>query len=151
MRHRVPLLDAGCELYEVRPLLGKPETSHGLIKSGSSGQFGLHAKVFVIDGQRAFIGSMNFDQRSLDINTEIGIIIDSPQIARAIAARFEAIAQPANSYKLTRESTTAGGQAIEWITEVDGRVIRFDTDPDVDAGKRALIRMLSVLPLDHLL
>ncbi len=151
MRSRIPLLEAGCELYEVRQLLGKPETAHGLIKSGSSGQFGLHAKVFVIDGQRAFIGSMNFDQRSLDINTEIGIIIDSPQIAQAIAARFEAIAQPANSYRLTLDPTTAGGPALQWVTEVDGRTIRFNADPDVDAGKLALIRMLSVLPLDNLL
>ncbi len=100
MRYRVPLLEAGCELYEVRPELGKPESGHGLIKSGASNQFGLHAKVIVIDNQRAFVGSMNFDQRSLDINTEIGVIIDSPQVAREIAARFEAIAQPANSYKL---------------------------------------------------
>ena len=151
MRYRTALLDAGCELYEVRPLLGKPETEHGLIKSGSSGQFGLHAKVFVVDGQRAFIGSMNFDQRSLDINTEIGIIIDSPQIARAITARFEAIIQPANSYRLTLDPARDGSEAIQWVTEVDGRVTRFDSDPDVDPGKRALIQMLSVLPLDHML
>jgi putative cardiolipin synthase len=151
MRDRIPLLDAGCELYEVRPLLGKPETEHGLIKSGSSGQFGLHAKVFVIDGQRAFIGSMNFDQRSLDINTEIGIIVDSPQIARAIVARFDAIVQPANSYRLTLEPTADGSRAIQWVTEVDGNAARFDADPDVDPGKRALIQMLSVLPIDNML
>jgi phosphatidylserine/phosphatidylglycerophosphate/cardiolipin synthase-like enzyme len=47
--------------------------------------------VFVIDRQRVFVGSMNFDQRSLNINTEIGLIIDSPQIAREIATRFDAI------------------------------------------------------------
>ena len=87
--------------------LGKPETGHGLIKSGASGQFGLHAKVIVIDRQRAFVGSMNFDQRSLDINTEIGIIVDSPRIAKEIAARFEAIAQPANSYRLERPTPGA--------------------------------------------
>ena len=146
------LLDAGCELYEVRPLLGKPETEHGLIKSGSSGQFGLHAKVFVIDGQRAFIGSMNFDQRSLDINTEIGIIIDSPQIARAITARFDAIVQPANSYRLTldpdrRRQPGHPDGSPRWMA----RPTRFDSDPDVDPGKRALIQMLSVLPIDHML
>jgi putative cardiolipin synthase len=150
MRSRVPLLEAGCEIYEVRPVLGKPETGRGLIKSGASGQFGLHAKVFVVDGQRAFVGSMNFDQRSLDINTEMGIIIESPQISRAIAARFEAIAQPANSYELALEPT-AGGKTVLWITEVDGKALRFDAEPDVDAGRRALIQMLSWLPLDGML
>jgi putative cardiolipin synthase len=149
MNYRVPLLDAGCELYEVRPLLGKPETGHGLIKSGSSEQFGLHAKVIVIDRQRAFVGSMNFDQRSLDINTEVGIIIESPQIAKDIASRFEAIAQPANSYKLERQA--AGSAPIRWITEVDGKPIQFDVDPDVDASKRTLIRILSMLPLEKML
>jgi putative cardiolipin synthase len=150
IHYRVPLLEAGCELYEVRQVLGKPETSRGLIKSGSSGQFGLHAKVFVIDNERAFVGSMNFDQRSLDINTEIGVIIDSPQIAREIAARFDAITRPANSYRLTLE-LAAGDQAIQWTTEVDGKTVRFDADPDVDAGKHALIQMLSLLPLENLL
>ena len=152
MRYRAPLLEAGCELYEVRPLLGKPESGHGLIKSGSSGHFGLHAKVFVIDNQRAFVGSMNFDQRSLDINTEIGVIIDSPQIAREIAARFDAIAQPANSYKLELQTAATGsGATIQWVTEVDGKPVRWDTEPDVDAGKRTLIQLLSLLPLENML
>jgi cardiolipin synthase C len=151
MHFRVPLLEAGCELFEVRPVLGKPETGTGRIDSGSSGQFGLHAKVFVIDGQRAFVGSMNFDQRSLDINTEIGVIIDSPQIAREIAARFQAIAQPANSYRLSLDASRATGPSIQWMTEVDGKAVVFDTDPDVDAGKRALIQTLSLLPLENLL
>lgn len=150
-RRRIPLLEAGCEIYEVRPLLGKPEAGHHLIKSGSSGQFGLHAKVFIIDGQRAVIGSMNFDLRSLDINTEIGLIIDSPRIASEITARFEAIAQPANSYQVTLETAADGEEAVQWATEVQGRTLRFDSDPDVDFGKRMAIRMLSVLPLDNLL
>jgi putative cardiolipin synthase len=151
MRYRAPLLEAGCELYEVRPLLGKPESGRGLIQSGGSNQFALHAKVFVIDNQRAFVGSMNFDQRSLDINTEIGVIIDSPQVAHDIAARFEAIAQPANSYKLELETTAAGNSTIQWVTEVDGKRTRWDTEPDVDAGKRTLIQMLSLLPLETML
>ena len=148
MKYRIPLLEAGCELYEVRPILGKPETGHGLIKSGSSGQFGLHAKVFVIDRKRAFVGSMNFDQRSLDINTEIGVIIDSPQIANEIARRFDAITGPENSYRLSLGSPGGG---LRWVTEVDGAKVAYSSDPDVDAGKRALIDMLSLLPIDNML
>ena len=151
MRYRVPLLEAGCELHEVRSLLGKPETEHGLIQSGSSNRFGLHAKVLVIDGQRAFVGSMNFDQRSLDFNTELGLIIDSPQIAREITNRFEAIVQPANSYRLELTADGTGGRAVQWVTEVDGATVRFSDEPDVDSGKRSLIQMLSVLPIDGLL
>jgi putative cardiolipin synthase len=146
----VPLLEAGCELFEVRPLPGQPE-DHGLIDAGGSGQFGLHAKVIVIDRQRLFLGSMNFDQRSLDINTEIGVIIDSPQIARDVAARVDAVAQPANSYRVELAPAATGGRAIAWVTEKDGKAARFDAEPDVDAGKRALIDLASLLPIDHLL
>ncbi len=151
IRYRVPLLEAGCELYEVRPLLGEPQTEHGLIKSGSSEHFGLHAKVFVIDRQRVFVGSMNFDQRSLSVNTEIGVIIDSPEIAKTIAARFEAIAQPANSYRLALVDAPGGGHNLRWTTEVDGREVAYASDPDVDAGKRLVIEAFSLLPLDNLL
>ena len=150
MRYRVPLLEAGCELYEVRPLLGEPKTEHGFIKSGSSEHFGLHAKVFVIDRERVFVGSMNFDRRSLSVNTEIGVIIESSEISKAIAARFEAIAQPANSYRLALVDAS-GGRALRWTTQVGGKEVAFAADPDVDTGKRIVIDALSILPIENLL
>ncbi len=148
--YRRPLLELGCELYEVRHVPGEPE-EHGLVKSGGSGQFGLHAKVIVIDRQRVFVGSMNFDQRSLDINTEIGIVIDSPRIADEVAARFEAMTLPANSYRLVLKPAVTGAPTIEWVTREDGKTVRFFTEPNVDLGKLALIDMLSLLPIDRLL
>ena len=66
----------------------------GTLKSPSSGQFSLHAKAFVFDRKRIFIGSANFDARSLHLNTEIGLMIESPELARQVVARFEAIASP---------------------------------------------------------
>jgi putative cardiolipin synthase len=149
---RVPLLEAGVELFEVRTTLGAPVTRRGLIKSGSSDQFALHAKVFVIDRQRVFVGSMNFDQRSLNINTEQGLVIDSPELAREIAARFEAIVQPANSYRLELDDVGAPtGPTLRWVSVEDGKTVTYDSEPGVDAVKRARVRFLSLLPLDHLL
>ena len=151
-RYRIPLLEMGVEICEVRPQPGEPKSKHGLIKSGSSGAFALHAKVFVFDRERAFVGSMNFDQRSLRINTELGLIIDSPQIARDIAARFEAITQPANSYKLVLVAAgAAGGQTIRWLSADGGKPVSHDMEPDVDPIKRGWIEALSLLPLDGLL
>ena len=119
--YRVPLLQMGVELYEVRRHPGEPESSRGLIKSASSGAYALHAKVFLFDRERAFVGSMNFDQRSLRINTELGLIIDSPQIARQIAERFDAITQPANSYRVILESSdAAAGPSLRWVGVKDG-------------------------------
>src|SRR6185369_11868110 len=93
--YRDDLLEAGVELLEVRPILGKPGGSGGVIQSGNAGHFALHAKAFVFDRQKLFVGSMNFDQRSLHLNTELGLIIESPELAQQVAARFESIAQPA--------------------------------------------------------
>ena len=151
-RYRIPLLQMGVELYEVRAQLGEPETKRGPIKSGSSGAFALHAKVFVFDRQRAFVGSMNFDRRSLRVNTELGLIIDSPQIARDIAARFDAITQPANSYKVVLQPASAqGAEAVRWLGADGGKAVSFDTEPGTDPVKRGWIETLSLLPLDGLL
>jgi putative cardiolipin synthase len=152
LRYRVPLLEAGVGLYEVRARPGRPYTSRGLIKSGSSEQFALHAKVFVIDRQRVFVGSMNFDQRSLNINTEQGLIIDSPELARLAAERFAAIVEPANSYRLTLDAADgAAGAALRWVSVEDGKTVTYDSEPGVDPVKLARVRLLSLLPIDHLL
>jgi putative cardiolipin synthase len=151
-RYRVPLLNAGVELYEVRPQPGQPQSWRGSMKSGSSGQFALHAKVFIIDRQRVFIGSMNFDRRSLRINTAIGLIIDSPHLAHDIAARFELITRPDNSYKVVLEPAGAAGTPpLRWLSAEAGKTQSYDAEPGVDAVKRSLIETLSLLPLDDLL
>ena len=62
--YRLPLLEEGVELYEVKPLPGKPDPRGGLLKTPSSGQFSLHAKAYVFDRKRVFIGSANLDARS---------------------------------------------------------------------------------------
>jgi putative cardiolipin synthase len=150
--YRVPLLQMGVELYEVRKKLGEPETKGGSIKSPSSGSFALHAKVFVFDRQRAFVGSMNFDRRSLRINTELGLIIDSPQIARQIAARFDAITQPANSYQLVlAPGSSPDSPVIQWRGLENGTFVSLDMEPGVKPLKRSWIETLSLLPLEGLL
>ena len=115
--------------------------SAGSSSPAAPGHFALHAKVFVIDRERAFVGSMNFDQRSLRINTEIGLIIDSPQIAREIAARFDAITQPANSYRLVLEPADERlGRVSALARRRRRQPVRLDTEPGTDAVKRALDR-----------
>lgn len=151
-KYRIPLLEMGVDLYEVRPVLGKPVVRGDKLKSPSAGQFALHAKVFVFDRQRVFVGSMNLDQRSLHVNTEIGVIINSPELARQVATRFEAIAQPANSYVLAVDGTNAaGGPALAWRTLEDGKPIEYRQEPDASIWRRAKVDMLSMLPLDELL
>jgi putative cardiolipin synthase len=149
---RVPLLGMGVNLYEVRPVLGAPIVRGNQLKSPSSGQYALHAKVFVFDRQRVFVGSMNLDQRSLHLNTEIGLIIESPELARQIALRFTDIAQPANSYVLMlSEADGLGQRHLIWRTLEDGNPVDFEQEPAVTLWQRLKVDMLSLLPLDELL
>ncbi|MEO8565780.1 MAG: phospholipase D family protein [Betaproteobacteria bacterium] len=150
---RAPLLGTGVDLYEVRPVLGAPVVRGTRLRSLSSGgQYALHAKVFVFDRERVFVGSMNLDQRSLHLNTEIGLIIESPELARQIALRFADITQPANSYVLMLgEADRFGQRHLVWRTLENGTRVDFDQDPDVTFWQRLQIDMLSMLPLDDLL
>ena len=149
---REPLLGKGVDLYEVRPVLGAPVVRGTRLRSLSSGQYALHAKVFVFDRQRVFVGSMNLDQRSLHLNTEIGLIIESPELARQIALRFEDITQPANSYVLVLSEVDRFGQRhLVWRTLENGTRVDFDQEPNVTFWQRLQVDMLSMLPLDGFL
>jgi putative cardiolipin synthase len=110
----------------------------------------LHAKLFVFDRQRLYIGSMNFDQRSHHLNTEIGLIIDSPELARQTAARFESIVVPANSYALALQRDPKGGSArLIWRTREGGKDIVYETEPARSPWQRMKVEFLSLLSLDR--
>ncbi len=150
--YRIPLLEAGVELYEVRPVLGKPDVRGGSLKSPSSGQYALHAKVFIFDRRRLFIGSMNFDRRSMHLNTEVGVFIDSPELARQALARFDAIAQPANCYIPVLSAQNALGKPqLVWRTDENGRIVALNMEPKGDLLRGVKTELLSLLPIDDLL
>jgi putative cardiolipin synthase len=149
---RVPLLESGVELYEARPVPGQPVVRSGSLKSASAGLYALHAKAFVFDRERVFVGSMNLDQRSLHINTEIGLIIESPELARQVAQRVADMAQPANSYVLMLgEADGSGRRPLVWRTHEDGKAVDFLEEPAVTEWQRFQVKLLSLLPLDELL
>ncbi len=143
--YRPELLKEGIELYEMRAELANPRGSGTSMHLASAGRYALHAKVLVFDQRRLFIGSMNVDRRSLRLNTEIGLLIDSPELAAQVAARFEAIAQPANSYvvQLRRD-----GPGLIWHTEEDGRLVDHETEPARTAKQRLQLTFFSLLRLD---
>jgi putative cardiolipin synthase len=105
--------------------------------------------VFVFDRREVFIGSMNFDERSRHLNTELGVLVDSPELAQEIAQRFEAAAQPANSYVLGLGPADALGKpTLIWRTEENGAAVALDTEPQVDPLRKFKVEMLSLLPIE---
>jgi cardiolipin synthase C len=150
MAYRLPLLEDGVELYEVRALLGNARGSGETSAETRSGNYALHAKLFVFDRKRVYIGSMNLDQRSQSLNTEIGLIIDSPELAQQTTARFESIVAAPNSYRLVlRTDGTGGSLDLRWRTQEDGKIIEYDIEPARSDWQRVKVKLLSLLPLDR--
>jgi putative cardiolipin synthase len=95
---RKPLVEAGVELFELRSdpaIRNRIQTPPVTMKYA-----GLHSKTLVIDRKRVFIGSFNFDPRSADINTEMGVIIDSPGVAAELADIYERDIAPENAWQV---------------------------------------------------
>ncbi|MEO8035538.1 MAG: phospholipase D family protein [Acidobacteriota bacterium] len=152
-KRRLALLAAGVSLYELRRssetspnrAAGSLTATSGSGSSGSSGS-SLHAKTFAVDGSRAFVGSFNFDPRSAKLNTEMGLVIDSPALAHRIEAAFEArIPEEAYEVRLSDD------RQLYWIERRDGRIVRHDTEPGTTFWQRAGVWLLSRLPIEWLL
>jgi cardiolipin synthase C len=149
MHYRVPLLESGVELYEIRALLGNSRGSGQSAKISRYGNYALHAKLFVFDRKRLFVGSMNFDQRSMHLNTELGLLIDSPALAQQVAARFEAMVQPTNAYQVRLRSSEAGtAPGLLWQTQEGGKTVVYEIEPARSDWQRLKVNVLTLLPID---
>jgi putative cardiolipin synthase len=145
-KRRKALLESGVTLYELKRLSPEGESARGLVGSAGSSAASLHAKTFSVDRARVFVGSFNFDPRSAHLNTEMGIVIDSPALAQRIAASFETgIPERAYEARLTEEGK------LYWIERRGEARIRHDTEPGTGFWQRAAVRFVSLLPIDWLL
>jgi len=155
-RYRRALLEAGVELYEVKPT-ARRERQPRERKSGEAGLSGssrasLHAKTLVFDRNSLFVGSMNVDPRSVFTNTEIGVMIGVPALAGDVAQRLDA-ALPKFTYRLELKPAEdgAGQRTLEWVSqEADGEV-RYSTDPETSLWRRFGVWFFSLLPIESLL
>jgi putative cardiolipin synthase len=149
MHYRVPLLVNGVDLHEIRSLLGNARGSGQTAAISRYGNYSLHGKMFVFDRQSLYIGSMNYDQRSMNLNTEVGVIIYSPVLAEQIAARFDAMVQRVNAYALELRPGPAGGsQRIVWLTQEGSKSVEYDKEPARSEWQTFKANILSSLPLD---
>lgn len=146
VKYRPSLLRAGVELYEMKPEHAPPDESGSQGISGSS-RASLHSKSLAVDGERIFIGSFNFDPRSLLLNTEMGLLIDSPRMAGALDDAFSE-RFPLASYR--PELTTEGDIVWDDLAADDTRT-RHLNEPGTDAMSRLILWFLGLLPIEWLL
>jgi putative cardiolipin synthase len=143
-KHRKALLEAGAELYELRAdtaLLEYYKQSESRIASSHSG---LHTKAFVVDGRIAMIGSYNMDPRSRIWNSEIGLLVHSPEFAASVLADMNEEFEPGNAYRLSLDED---GKLLWTIEGADGTQT-WRKDPEASWGKRASARMMGWLPIE---
>lgn len=146
MGFRKNLLDAGVELFESRALQGdskaRGETQTILLNENYS----THKKLLVMDRSRLYIGSMNVDQHSGHLDTEIGLVIDSPDLAQQVAARFDAMVQPVNAYRL---SWDAEHRNLIWVSQEKNQTVTYGSDPENSTWQRLKTDFWSFLPINR--
>jgi phosphatidylserine/phosphatidylglycerophosphate/cardiolipin synthase-like enzyme len=142
-RYRVALLKLGVELSEVRPKLGTKRKRFHPFRSANAS---LHAKALVIDGKTVFIGSMNMDARSARINSEMGIVVRSPDIARQVTSLLDDISAD-GSYQLTLDEHGH----VEWSSGEPGSETVWHKDPETTHWQRFLLGLLAPFAPEELL
>ena len=145
-RYRDTLIDADIGVYELRAMGGdrKSVNDLGITELSTAA---LHAKSLSVDGRRAFIGSLNFDPRSKQLNCEMGLLIDSPAIAGGMSGWLDANL-PRLAWKVTRSE---GGGLLWTSQDADGTDVTSTVEPNNTAPLRAIVTVIGWLPVEWLL
>lgn len=135
-KYRRPLLRAGVELYELRA-----RAAIGPADGGDGREVNLHTKAAVIDRRDVFVGSLNVDPRSARLNTEIGLLVRSPELAGQVAAWIAEGMRPDRAY----EAVLDRGR-LAW--RVDGGPPQR-AEPGASVWRLLARRLLGLLPVER--
>ena len=129
-RYRQKMLQMGVQIYEVSPRILRMDAtfddSFGSMLGTSTGR--LHAKMVVIDHQTTVVGSMNLDFRSARANTELGLFVDSPELAADVTALVDEL-RSVGTYRMRLGG--ASGRDVQWVDdEPDGEKV-YDAEPEI--------------------
>lgn len=143
---RKKLLRHGIALYELKPQFTVNEAPHDRGLTGNSGS-SLHAKTFTVDSKTLFIGSFNFDPRSAQLNTEMGLVIESEALAQEMHQRFsQSLRDRAWTLRLDKWGR------VNWVEfpGEQGEVVHKH-EPRCSLWQRLLVRLVWRLPVEWLL
>jgi len=136
---RDDLISAGAELYELR---ADPEIQSIVDVPPAEGGFtGLHTKAVVVDRRHVFIGSMNFDPRSVNINTEAGAFVDSPALGEDMARLMERDMSPVNAWQVLLDENGN----LYWVNSEE----RVNSQPARGSSQRVMDAIFKIFPKDQ--
>jgi putative cardiolipin synthase len=104
----------------------------------------------VLDQRYVFIGSANIDPRSNTLNTEIGVMVDSRELAKEATILFERTTSPKNSYRLLLEQQSSARRVL-WLTEEDGKKTTYVDEPKAGFFRKLGVFIMGLLPIESLL
>ena len=99
-------------------------------------------KGFIVDRRTLFVGSFNWDPRSVYTNTEMGILIDSPAFAVEIIDRVERNI-PKNSYRVVLDER----DRVRWVGTEDGKEVVLTREPKASLWRRFVAGIARLLPI----
>ena len=124
---------------------------------GSSGA-ALHTKTFILDRKVLFVGTFNLDPRSVWYDTQNGIAVRSETLARQAARLFEESTSMHRAFKVTLRTSTAEADGspsestrLEWITEENGKEVRYSREPKTTLWRRLSVRFFSLFAPEKML
>ena len=151
-KYRQDLLEHGVQLYEFLPALDKNDLdrhTEALAKKAKVNLKGLsrsslHAKLLALDEKQVFIGSFNFDPRSAYLNTEIGELLNSPRLAKAVHYTMDE-----NLSKYAYKLVLNADQQINWKIKLsNGQTRIYPREPKIKWWQKAGVKFISWLPLE---
>ena len=141
-RYRHRLIRSGVDLYEMR--VDATEVPRDKNEEAFE-SVTLHTKAIMVDRQYLFIGSLNLDPRSIDINTEMGVLVDSADMSGRIAEPFlERL--PNMSYRVVEDENGN----LRWNGLIDGKEVIEDSEPQASRWRRFKAFISRILPESQL-
>ncbi len=131
--YRKTLLEHDVKLYELRRQPDDPGRSSSFGFSGGSDS-SLHTKAMILDKKKVFIGSFNFDPRSVFWNTEVGVLVDSPELA----GQVRQLALEGMAPAMSDQARLENGEIV-WLTEDDGRLQTLRKEPSDKIGLEKML------------
>jgi putative cardiolipin synthase len=141
-KYRKSLLHGGVEIFELNRALTREQRKEKKGPGGSS-KSSLHAKTFMLDREKVFIGSLNLDPRSFYENTEIGLVIEQREIAASMTEFFD---RELKSRAFRVELDNDGD--LLWHGYEDGEPVTFDVEPHTGFWRRFGVGFLRLLPIE---
>ena len=146
--YREALLEHGVRLFELRRQPDE-ESRHNLGLSGSS-ESSLHSKAAIIDRQKVFIGSLNFDPRSVLWNTEVGVLVDSRELAGQVRELALEGMAPTISYEVLLDNTAGCSRLVWRAVDDNGKAYRLTREPG-DPWRRLNAWLVRFIGLERML